>query len=276
MRDHISIENLEIFANHGVLDAEVVLGQKFIISVDMFFDSSLAGITDDLTNTINYAEVCDFLSEYVRKNTFKLIETIAENVARELLLRYDMLDEVSVTVKKPWAPIGHPLENVLITISRKWHKVYLSIGSNMGDKRAHLDYAVNTLKSDKCMKDVRCSEYIVTEPYGGVEQDDFLNAAVALKTIRTPREVLNMVHNIENDRNRTRQIHWGPRTLDVDILMYDDCIVYEEDLVIPHPDMTNRLFVLGPLDEIAPYAIHPVKKMTVRELKNSLLKVQNS
>ena len=89
-------------------------------------------------------------------------------------------------------------------------------------------------------------------------------------TLYTPYELLNKLHDIENDNGRVRTIHWGPRTLDLDIVFYDDCVLEQSDLMIPHPDMENRMFVLEPLAQLCPGKVHPVLGKTVMNLKNSL------
>ena len=112
----------------------------------------------------------------------------------------------------------------------------------------------------------KLSSYLVTKPYGGVEQDDFLNACLMLKTLLSPEELLARLHEIEQAAHRERIIHWGPRTLDLDILLYDDLILETEDLVIPHPGMHLRDFVLKPLREIAPNKRHPIFQKTVAQM----------
>ena len=136
----------------------------------------------------------------------------------------------------------------------------------MGNKKAYLDLAVLQLQSLTGCKVDKVASYITTAPYGYTEQDDFLNSAILLKTFLTPRELLNALHGIEQEAGRERTIHWGPRTLDLDILLYDDLITDEPDLVIPHPDMENRDFVLIPLKEIAPYKIHPLLHKRIKDL----------
>ena len=112
----------------------------------------------------------------------------------------------------------------------------------------------------------RCSTLIETAPYGGVEQEDFLNGAVEIETLLTPLELLDTLHRLEQQANRVREIHWGPRTLDLDILLYDDLVLCSQRLTIPHADMTNRSFVLEPMAEIAPYAVHPALGKTMLQL----------
>ena len=110
------------------------------------------------------------------------------------------------------------------------------------------------------------SDFLVTAPYGGVEQDDFLNGAMKIRTLLTPHELLERLHEIEQEAKRERVVRWGPRTLDLDILLYDDLILDEEELHIPHIEMYKRDFVLKPLCQIAPYARHPVYNRTAAEL----------
>lgn len=105
-----------------------------------------------------------------------------------------------------------------MTMKRQWHEVYLAVGSNLGDKNAYIGNGIDELRRIKEIKEVRVSELLVTKPYGGVEQDDFVNGAIALKTLLSPQELLEKLHEIEQHANRERIIHWGPRTLDLDII----------------------------------------------------------
>ncbi len=268
--DIIRIENLEVFANHGVFEEEVNLGQKFLVSVGLFFDASSAGRTDDLNRSVNYAEVCSDITGWMKTNRCRLIETVAERLASKLLHDRPIVRSVEVTVKKPWAPIGLPLECVSITIERGWHTAYLSIGSNIGDKRKYLLDGIACLKDHDDIRVLDVSEFCETKPYGGVEQDDFLNGAVKLETLLSPPRLLEVLHEAENIAGRERGVHWGPRTLDMDILLYDDLVMSEKDLTIPHCDMENRDFVLRPMKEIAPYAVHPVLGKTMSRLLDEL------
>lgn len=258
MMDQIMIENLKVFAYHGVYPEENEKGQNFYVNAILETDTRKAGISDDLDLSTNYGEVCIFLNNYLKEQTYKLIEAVAENTAEALLLRFPLVRRVTLEIRKPEAPIELPFESVSVKISRGWHKVYLSCGSNVGDKKTHLDGAVKALRADVKCRVLRVSDWIVTAPYGGVEQDDFLNGAIELETLHTPEMLLEKLHEIENLHGREREIHWGPRTLDLDILLYEDCIMYTDDLIIPHADMLNRYFVLKPLSQIAPYERHPL------------------
>ena len=268
--DEIHIENLEFYARHGVFPEETKLVQKFILYIVMYTDKRPAGKKDELELSIDYGEVSHFITEYMKKNTFKLIEAAGENLARELLCRYPLLKGVELELKKPWAPVGLPLEYVSVKISRFWHRAYLGLGSNLGDKKAYLDQAVKRLNEAEGCKVEKVSGYLVTEPYGGVEQDDFLNACLLLKTLLSPEELLEKLHEIEKEAHRERIIRWGPRTLDLDILLYDDLVMEIDELIIPHVEMHMRDFVLRPLSEIAPNIRHPIYKKTIFQLLKEL------
>lgn len=264
--DQIKIENLEVFAKHGVFPEENVLGQKFLVTAVLYTDTRYAGKTDDLTASIHYGEVSQFIDKYMKENTYQLIERVAESLAQELLLRTVNLEKIELEVKKPWAPVGLPLESVSVKIARQWHTAYIALGSNMGDKQKYLDDAVRALDACRGCKVEKTSSWLVTPPYGVTEQDDFLNGCLKLRTLLSPQELLEVLNRIEQDAGRERIIHWGPRTLDMDIIFYDDLIVETDTLCIPHVEMHKRDFVLKPLHEIAPYKHHPGNGKTVREM----------
>ncbi len=267
--DVIHIRRLEIFANHGVIPEENTLGQKFIISADLYKDLRAAGKTDNLKETIHYGRAAVLIKQISEKSVFQLIEKLAEEIADALLKNFPV-EKVKVIIEKPWAPVRLPLETVAVEIERGWHTAYLSIGSNIGDREQFLKNAVKKLDNRSDSFVTKVSGFIETEPYGNVQQDKFLNGCLELRTLLAPSELLKRANEIEQEEGRVRTLHWGPRTLDIDILLYDNETVYTDDLKIPHIDMHNRMFVLGPLCEIAPFAIHPVLGKSVMRLKEKL------
>ena len=271
--DKIIIKDLEIFAYHGVLKEEKLKGQTFFLTAELSLDLREAGMTDKLEKTVNYAQVCQDIYEVMTGNKFDLIEAVAENIADTILLKYDIIKSVRIIVSKPQAPIEMEFDTVCVDILRRKHIAYLGIGSNLGDKEGYLDYAVDQLNKDDYIKVTKISSYIVTKPYGDVEQDDFLNGCLEIETLYTPQELLAVVNDIEQGAGRKRLIHWGPRTLDIDILLYDREIIMEEKLIVPHIEMTKREFVLKPLSEIAPFAYHPGYNKTAMELYDNLTKI---
>lgn len=270
--DCIKIKGLKIFAYHGVLKEEQEKGQIFCLNMDLYTDTRKAGIGDDLSLSTNYAEVCHAVTRWVSEEKKQLIEAVAEKVAGKLLITYPRISKVRVEVEKPMAPIGLPFQNVSVEIERGWHTCYLSIGSNMGDSIALLDGAVMALKKEEGIRVVKSADYLVTKPYGGVEQDDFINGALAIRTWHSPEELLEILHKIENAAGRERKIHWGPRTLDLDVVFYDDLIYESENLILPHVDMQNREFVLEPLLQLCPNKRHPILHRTVKEMYEALKK----
>lgn len=266
----IRIDNLEIFANHGVLGEENVLGQKFIVSAVLDVDIQEAAREDNIEKSVNYAEVCQTIERYNKENTHNLIESVAEGIAIELLQEFPLIKAAEIEVKKPNAPIHMHFGYVSVTTKRKWNKAFISFGSNIGNREEYILNAIKAIEEDKMCKIKNISSFIETEPYGNVEQDNFINGCMQISTLYTPHELLECLQKIELDNNRERKVHWGPRTLDLDILLYEDVVLSDADLIIPHPDMTNRLFVLEPLCEIAPYALHPLENTTIIDLFKKL------
>ena len=261
--DKIYLKNVEIFANHGVFKEEKFLGQKFILDLELTLDLELAGKYGDLNKSVHYGELCHGIEKEFTKESYDLIETAAEKIAEYTLLTYPIVKEVKVKLKKPWAPIGRHLDYAAVEIQRGYHDVYLSIGSNMGDKEKNLKEAIERLEGNKGITVERVSSFIKTEPWGYTDQEEFLNGALKIRTILSPKELLKVISKIESEMKRERIIHWGPRTIDLDIIFYDNLILEEEELVIPHPRMEERKFVLEPLNEIAPYKVHPLLKKRV-------------
>ena len=268
--DCIKIDNLEIYAYHGVFESEKQEGQKFYINAVLKTDLKKAGRTDALTDSTHYGEVCLQIKKSMTDVSYDLIERAAEKVAEDILLNFSLIKEVNVELRKPNAPIPMEFESVSVQLTRGWHKTYIAFGSNMGDKETYIKNAIEEFKNSIYFRNIRVSDFFYSSPYGGLEQEDFVNGILEIETMLEPYELLEILHEFEAKADRVRIQHWGPRTLDLDIVFYDDLILDEKELQIPHKDMINRDFVLIPLAQLAGYKRHPLLKKTVDELAKDL------
>lgn len=181
-------------------------------------------------------------------------------------------------VKKKSKPKAKPTKKASVKVAvkkgkepKKYKKgepqiVYLSLGSNVGDREEYIEQAVFLLGKIKGLDVMKRSTNHETEAEGGADQPPFMNAALQIRTTLSPHEILDKIHEIETALGREREVEWGPRTIDIDILMYGDQILSDDRLQIPHPLMHERLFVLLPLKEIAPRAIHPMLEKTIEDM----------
>lgn len=144
--------------------------------------------------------------------------------------------------------------------------VFLSLGSNLGDREGYLDRAVRALEDAPGIRVVSVSRIIESEPMGEVDQPAYLNMAVGIETTYEPLELLDRVKSLEQELGRTHTRRWGPREIDIDIVMWDDRTFSDDRLTVPHPEFRKRAFVLVPLAEIAPDAVDPETGKTVGEL----------
>ncbi len=129
---------------------------------------------------------------------------------------------------------------------------FLSIGSNLGDRLAHLSSAVEALAENPAIQVLKVSSVYQTKPVGGPQQDDYLNAVVKIETALSPTQLLAATQSIENAQQRVRDVRWGPRTLDIDVLTYGNLVKTDETLTLPHPRISERAFVLIPWYQIEP------------------------
>lgn len=143
---------------------------------------------------------------------------------------------------------------------------YLGLGSNVGDREEYIDQAIFLLKKTPHMKVRKASSIYETSAEGVADQPPFLNSAVEIKTTLPPHKLLDVVQSIENTLGREREIEWGPRTIDIDILLYGKVIISDDRLQVPHPLLHERLFALMPLAEIAPDVIHPALELPIKQI----------
>lgn len=278
--DRIELRGLTVHGNHGVFDFEKREGQDFVIDVTLHTTVARAAATDDLAETIHYGELAEDVAGIVENNTFDLIETLAERIADHCL---SLCEHVEVVVHKPSAPIQRAFDDVRIRVERSRAdsagasvgepatdadaapasggaaedetEAYLNLGANLGDAADTLDQAVAALDRHPDITVTRRSSLFRTAPWGGVEQADFLNLGVLVTTTLSALELLSVAQGIEVACGRTRELRWGPRTLDIDLIRFgsEDAEQYRRSprLTLPHPRAHERAFVLAPWAELA-------------------------
>lgn len=266
--DRITLRGLTVRGHHGVFDFEKREGQDFVIDVVLHTSTSAAAAADDLAETIHYGELAEDVARIVEDTAFDLIETLAEAIAEHCL---SLTDHVEVVVHKPGAPIQRTFSDVSVTVERTRAdstartgfgavpaQAYLSLGANLGDAAATLVEAIAALDRHPEITVRDRSSLYRSAPWGGVEQTDFLNAGVIVETTLPAGELLAVSQGIEVACGRTRELRWGPRTLDIDLIRYGtadgELSVDTPRLTLPHPRAHERAFVLVPWAEIAPAA----------------------
>ena len=150
------------------------------------------------------------------------------------------------------------------------YKAFIGIGSNLGIPAENCEQAIRLLHTPPGIEVIARSSLYESEPVGKIEQDWFVNTAVAIRTSLTPEALLNALFKIEKTLGRERREKWGPRIIDLDILAYEDRVIHTTALTLPHPEMTKRRFVLLPLSEFAGDYMHPVENKTIHTLLQEL------
>ena len=268
--DQLIIKNLELFGFHGVNPEEKSMGQKFIVDAKISLDLSEAGETDSLDSAINYAQLCHELQEVFTHTKHDLIERAATVLCEYILTHYEQVIQVDLTLQKPWAPIHLPIDYPAVRLIRKWHYAHIAVGANLGDKAKNIEDAMTSINDSWHTSITKKSTLIETDPVGYEDQDTFINGVFEIKTLLSPTKLIRWLLSIEQDLKRERIIHWGPRTIDLDVIYYDDIITSLEEIIIPHPRMHERAFVLEPLNEIAPYKMHPILNKRTFQLLDEL------
>ena len=262
MRDRIDINGLTVTTVVGALPHEREIAQPLRIDLALYVDLRDAGRSDELGDTVHYGLVTEQVADVVRENKDVLLERLAERIA-EVVVGFDRVEAVDVTVTKLRPPIGEHIETTAVRVSRtaadldvrprSSHRAIVALGSNLGDREGYLRYALGELGGV-----VSQSQVFETDPVGGPdEQGAYLNMVVAVDTPLDPFAFLRRCQRIEAGALRQRIVLWGPRTLDVDVLFYDDVTMSSPELTIPHPLFDQRRFVLAPLAEVAPERCPP-------------------
>ncbi len=270
--DTIYIKDLEIPAKHGVNDEEKNLARTFLVSIKIGLN--FENINDDINKTVNYSAICQKVTNWMQQNSFNLLETCAEFMAKNLLQDYPEIISTEVEIKKPGVFLSKTLKYASTKVKRSWHNVFIGIGSNLGNKKENIDKALKLIQNEN-LKLIGVSKTYETAPVSDIPQDDYLNCAVEIKTLLSPAALMDFLLDTEKQLHRTREIKWGPRTIDLDILFYDNIICNNKKITIPHPRLHNRLFVLDPMSDLSPHFLHPILNKTILNLKENLEKEAN-
>lgn len=265
MADRITLTRLAVTTPHGVLAHEKREPQRFFVDIVIECDVSRAGTSDDLGHTISYADIAQDAERIMLQPPVDLIEHLAEQIAASVL-DHVAAEAVEVTVHKPDAPAGVDFSSIglsgpSVTIRREQHRpVVIALGANLGDRTATLASAVRALGRVEGLELIEVSKLFETAPVGGPEQPDYLNAVAVGTTRLAPWTLLDRLHEIEAGRGRTREIRWGARTLDLDLIQVGDPAADTDlqfdtdDLTLPHPRAHERAFVLAPWASADPQA----------------------
>ncbi len=270
MKNTIHINGLEIHANHGVFDAEKELGQRFYINAILHLDFQDLIDSDDLDKSVHYGLVSEDIISYFKTNRCDLIETITHQLVDMLFAKYELINHIELEVVKPWAPLKFSFDDVRTRVSESRTKVYIALGGNVGMSEEIFDQAIDKISKLQGVYKLKQSNRYRSKPFGDVEQADFLNMAIELETSIHPLRLLDSLQAIELELGRTRDIHWGPRTLDLDIILYGNQLISNHRLLVPHRFMTKRDFVLKPLLDLNQYLVDPRTNLPLIESFESL------
>jgi len=250
----IEIRGLRLLGAHGTLPEEMGRPQPFEVDIDVHADIGGAAASGELASSIDYAEILEAARAVVEGPHVALLEQLAEQISASLL-RMPKVAGVEVCVRKLRPPVPFDVTSAGVRVSRRRPsgtnevvRAFLALGSNVGDRWAYLRRAVEGLPDLFAI-----SAVYETEPVGGPPgQEPYLNLVAELRTSLSPNELLVAARRAEAEAGRVRAERWGPRTLDVDVLLYGDEQVATEELQVPHPRMWERGFVLVPLADLAP------------------------
>lgn len=266
-RDRITLSGVRGRGFHGVFEHERREGQEFVVDVDLVVDLAPAGASDDLTDTVNYGEVGAAVLARIEGEPFDLIERLADVIASDALSHTEV-DEVTVTVHKPQAPVGVPFGDVTVRVTRRREPVpvVVAVGANLPHGLARPEdtvaSALESLAHHPAVHVVATSAAFDTAPVGGPDdQPDYVNAVVVARTTLSPTSLLRRLHAVEASFDRRREVRWGARTLDLDLVQYGDpasgadVVSDRERLTLPHPRAHERGFVLVPWLDADPAAV---------------------
>ena len=265
--DQIRLSGLSARGFHGVFEHERRDGQDFVVDAVLHLDTRPAAASDEVTDTVHYGELALALADVLRGEPVNLLERLVERLAR-VCLADPRVAAADVTVHKPSAPIPEQFADVEVAVRRTrldlpWAdpgdpaRAVLALGANLGDRAATLQAALDDLARVPGVVVTAVSPVVETDPVGGPEQPPYLNAIALLATTLSPLELLAACLRVERAHGRVRDVRWGARTLDLDLIAYADLVARSERLELPHPRAAGRAFVLAPWAAVDPGAHLP-------------------
>jgi len=276
----IIVKDLNLFGYHGVKESEKRNGQNFCFNIKILFNKNSFLNNDNLENTLNYSEVIELLKDINSNQRFNLLETLSQVVANKIIEMSSLIEKVTVKIEKTSPPIKENIESVGVEYSlgreniesgekgklksgkvesRKVKdgevNVYMSLGSNIGNKEDNLRKAVDLIGSSPNIDILKVSSIYETEPMYFKDQDYFYNIVLQARVNGkiSPFGMIGFLKGIEYDMGRKRvENKYGPRIIDIDLLYYGEISIESDFLILPHPGIEERKFVLVPLSEIDP------------------------
>ena len=297
--DKILIEGVKAWGKHGVLDFERNYPQSFIVDMAIWADISKSYLSDNLQDTVNYADIYDIIKSVIETQSFMLIERLSYVIIEKVFLYDTRIQKIKIRVMKNKAQLGGQFDHVGVEIERsrncilmqdinvktsitpdvstgpsakaevdKGYKAVLALGSNIGDRKQNIQKALEMLSDSTGIIILNKSKLYETEPVGYTDQEKFYNAAILVETMLNPFELRIKVKDIENTLGRKKTFRWGPRLIDIDIIAYEGCVINTNGLTLPHKEYMQRAFVLKPLSdmpdavEVAGLNMSLIEKMT--------------
>ncbi|MCL1970840.1 MAG: 2-amino-4-hydroxy-6-hydroxymethyldihydropteridine diphosphokinase [Candidatus Bathyarchaeota archaeon] len=288
MMDKILLEGIQVWGTHGVLEFEKKHPQPFIVDVTLWADLSKSYKSDNLQSTIDYANIYNIVKSVIETQSFMLIERLSYAILEKIFLYDERVQKIKLRVMKNKAPLGGQFNYVGVEIKKsreqilryntsntkttttlpssdatadstvavdvkkgtEGYKVVLALGSNVGDRAQNIQKALEMLTEFASVIILDKSKLYETEPVGYVEQEKFYNAAVFVETVLNPFDLYLKIKNIENTLGRKETFRWGPRVIDIDIIVYEGCMINTSGLTLPHKEYMQRAFVLKPLSDM--------------------------
>ena len=266
----ILIKDLNLFGYHGVKESEKKDGQNFRFNIEILINKGSFLNDDSIENTVNYSEVIRLVKKINSSNKFNLLETFSQMVAEDIMKMSPLVEKVTVKIEKTSPPIKENLESVGVEyiLDRKSIEseekgkiknvevdVYMSLGSNIGNRENNLRKAVDLIGRSPYVNILKVSSIYETEPMYFKDQNYFYNIVLHARVCGelTPFEMIGFLKGIEYSFGRKRsEKRYGPRIIDIDLLYYGEMVIESDFFTVPHPGIEERKFVLVPLSEIAP------------------------